>query len=222
MTAPADVRDLGRLGYGRAHALMRDLVAERAAGRARDTLLLVEHDPVFTLGRRSREGNVLAPGDVPVVAVERGGDVTYHGPGQLVAYPVFALAEGERDAPRFIRRLEAWLIAALGALGVPDAERNPGFSGVWCRGRKLASVGVSVTAQWITWHGVALNVTTDLSYFHRINPCGLEATVMASLQSLTGAAPPMDAVKSSLVEAMPEHLGREAAVRATSDREPGD
>lgn len=193
------VRDLGTLPYPDAHGLMRRLVEERRRDEIGDTLLLVQHDHVFTRGRKSRDlSNLVDPGDVPVVEVERGGDVTYHGPGQVVAYPVAKLEGATRDAPRFIRRLEGWIIGCMDDLGVPGGTRRPPLSGVWCqegssRGdpsprvyRKLASVGVAVTADWITWHGIALNVSTDLSYFARINPCGLDATVMSSLSALSG------------------------------------
>jgi lipoyl(octanoyl) transferase len=117
------ILDLGRIDYREAHALQQRLTAERAEDAIPDRLLLLEHPHVFTRGRRSKEGNVIAAGDVPIVDVERGGDVTYHGPGQLVAYPIFALRDGERDAPGFIRRLEASLMAALADLGLPDTER---------------------------------------------------------------------------------------------------
>ncbi len=160
---------------------------DRTAGRVGDTLILVEHDHVFTRGRKSRDlANILDARDVPVVAVERGGDVTYHGPGQLVAYPVVMLPEDARDAPKFIRRLEGWIIAAMAELDIADGKRRPPLSGVWCRKKKVASVGVAVTAKWVTWHGIALNVCTDLNYFQRINPCGLESQVMSSLSALTG------------------------------------
>ena len=198
-----DIRDLGLVDYEEAHAAMRRLVAERTAGAIGDTLLLLEHPHVYTRGRRSRDAsNLLAPGDVPVVAVERGGDVTYHGPGQLVAYPIVQLAEGRRDAPAFIRRLEGWIIAALATLGVPDAARRGGYAGVWCRGQKVASVGVAVTAAWVTWHGIALNVSTDLDYFARINPCGMSASVMTSATALAGRPVGVEEAKAALRDAV--------------------
>ena len=210
----------GLVDYAEAHAHQQALVAARADDAIPDTLLLVAHPHTFTLGRRGRgdsRKNVLAAGEVPVLQVERGGDVTYHGPGQLVAYPIFRLGAGERDAPGFIRRLEAWVIAACRGLDVNDLDRSPGFSGVWTGpswarrgldGKKLASVGVAVTASWVTWHGIAVNVTTDLAYFARIQPCGLRAEVMTSLEQLTGRALPLPRLATQLVAALPECLGR--------------
>src|SRR5262249_28523988 len=155
------------------------------AGGAPDTLILVEHPHVITLGRaRDARANLVAPGDVPVVEIERGGDVTYHGPGQLVAYPIVALGDGERDLHRFLRSLEDGIIGTLAALGVA-AGRRAGATGVWVDGRKVASIGISCR-RWVTFHGLALNVATDLGYFARINPCGFDAAVMTSVAELTG------------------------------------
>ena len=205
------VLDLGRGEYVQVHERMRALVEERTQGQIDDTLLFVEHPHVITAGRKARElGNVVAAGGVPVVRVERGGDVTYHGPGQLVCYPIFRLEEGERDAPGFLRRLEGWIIAAMARLGLSDGERRPPWSGVWCRGRKVASVGVSITARWVTWHGIATNVSTDLAYFERINPCGLEASVMTSLERLAGREIALDELKSALLAELEPALGRRA------------
>ena len=206
---PCRILDLGRLDYLATHAQQKALVEARAAGTIPDTLILVEHDAVITRGRKSRDDtNLRDVGETPVIAVERGGDVTWHGPGQLVAYPIFALAEGERDAPGFIRRLEQWLITALATLGVEGAQRRSGYAGVWVGERKLASIGIAVTSTWITWHGVALNVNPDLREFARIAPCGLNADVMTSVAELTGTAPSHDIVVSALVGALPEGLGR--------------
>ena len=206
---PCAVLDLGRAPFEAVLAEQRALVERRAAGQIVDTLILVEHDAVITLGRKARgAGNVIDAGDTPVVSVERGGDVTWHGPGQLVAYPIFQLAEGERDAPGFIRRLEAWLMAALVPLGVADAERRAGYSGVWARGQKLASIGIAVTARWVTWHGVALNVSTQLERFAAINPCGLQAGIMTSIEALTSTRCELSAARSALLDALPTALGR--------------
>ena len=202
------ILDLGLIDYREAHALQQRLTAERAAGLIADTLLLLEHPHVFTQGRRRGEGNILAAGDVPIVDVERGGDVTYHGPGQLVAYPIFALQPGERDAPGFLRRLEGWIMAALADLGLPDNERRAGYSGVWARGQKLASVGVAITSTWVTWHGAALNVSTDLAYFRRIHPCGLPADVMTSVSALLGRTVTVAEARDALIGHVAEHLGR--------------
>jgi lipoyl(octanoyl) transferase len=202
---PSAVLDLGQLDYQATWERQKALVAAREADERVDTLVFVEHPAVITRGRRSRdESNLVATGEIPVIAVERGGDVTYHGPGQLVVYPIFALREGERDAPGFIRRLEAWLIAALAELGV-TAERRAGYAGVWtpvdANGgqRKLASIGIAVTAKWVTWHGVAVNVTTDLAAFRAINPCGLDASVMTSIAAERDRPVTLAAVKAALL-----------------------
>jgi len=197
------VRDLGTLDYPAALAFQRRLAGERADGHAPDTLLLVEHPPVITLGRRrTSRDHVVAPGATPIVAVERGGDVTWHGPGQLVGYPIFLLRPDERDVHRVLRQLEQALIDVLSGLGLP-AERQPPHTGVWCRGKKLASIGVSLT-RWVTLHGFALNVDPDLDEFRRIQPCGLAPDVMGSIASL-GASPPR---RSDLVDAVADAVGR--------------
>jgi lipoyl(octanoyl) transferase len=183
--------DLGTASYREVWARQLALVEQRQREEVPDTLLLVEHPHVFTLGRRrDAAANVLAPGDVEVIETERGGDVTYHGPGQIVAYPIIALVDGERDLHRYMRSLEDAAIATCARFGLA-ADREPGKTGVWCgpaeRRRKLCSIGVACRS-WVTFHGLALNVTTDLSYFGRINPCGFEASVMSSMAEQLGAA----------------------------------
>ena len=186
---PWSVVDLGMTSYRDAWARQLALVEQRQAGTVPDTLLLVEHPHVFTLGRRREAaGNVLAAGDVEVIEIERGGDVTYHGPGQIVAYPIVLLGEGERDLHRYLRNLEEAVIATCQRFGLA-ADREPGKTGVWCgppeRRKKLCSMGIACR-KWVTFHGLALNVTTDLSYFGRINPCGFESSVMTSMAAELG------------------------------------
>ena len=183
--------------------------------RTIDTLLLVEHPHVFTLGRsKAAEANLLAPGEVEVVAIERGGDVTYHGPGQIVAYPIIALGEGERDLHKFLRNLEEAVIRTCARMGLV-ADREPGKTGVWTgpreARRKLCSMGIACR-KWITFHGLALNVTTDLDYFRRINPCGFEAGVMSSLAAQLDR-PEIDvpAVRTALADELGAALGRATA-----------
>jgi len=185
---PWRVVDLGLQPYREVWDQQLALVEQRQRGDIPDTLLLVEHPHVFTLGRRrSAEQNVLTPGEVEVVAIERGGDVTYHGPGQLVAYPIVLLDGAERDLHAYLRNLEQAVIETCARVGLA-ADREPGKTGVWTStplGRKkLCSMGIACR-KWVTFHGLALNVTTDLSYFARINPCGFEATVMSSLAALS-------------------------------------
>jgi lipoyl(octanoyl) transferase len=183
---PLSVHDLGRRPYGEVLELQRELRRQRLAGElTQDVLLLVEHDPVVTLGRGTRPASLPLPAaelerrGIEVVEVERGGDVTYHGPGQLVGYPILDLTGHREDLHWYLRQLESALILALGRLGIP-AERNPGLTGVWTRGRKIASIGVHVR-QWVTLHGFALNVTTQLDRFDLIVPCGIRDVVMTSV-----------------------------------------
>jgi len=183
---PLQLLDLGLVEYEAALALQRRLVAERQADARPDTLVLCEHPHVFTLGRRAgARAHVLAPGAVPVVEVERGGDVTYHGPGQLVGYPIFRLEPAEQDLPRFLRGLEEVLLRALATAVGLAGRRRPGYTGVWLGERKVASIGVAVTG-WVTFHGFALNVATDLGYFDRIEPCGLPSAVMTTVSAALG------------------------------------
>jgi lipoyl(octanoyl) transferase len=204
---PWRVADLGTLAYREAWERQLALVDARKIGGGEDTLFLVEHPHVITLGRkRTATANVVAAGEVEVVEIERGGDVTYHGPGQLVAYPVVLLGEGERDLHRFLRGLEEAVIQTLARFGV-TAGREPGKTGVWIDGRKLCSMGIACR-RWVTFHGLALNVSTDLRQFRRINPCGFEAGIMTSMEAELGAAPPMADVKAVLAEELGVALGR--------------
>ncbi len=183
---PLGVIDLGRRRYGEVLELQRDLARRRVQGEiAHDLLLLVEHDAVVTLGRGSRPTSLrLAPAElqargIEVFEVERGGDVTFHGPGQLVGYPILDLNRIRPDLHWYLRALEGTLIAALATLAI-TAGRNPGLTGVWTAGRKIASIGIHVK-QWVTLHGFALNVTTDLSYFDLIVACGIVDVQMTSV-----------------------------------------
>lgn len=181
------LEDFGLCEYPAVWERQKALVAARSQGEILDTLLLGEHPPVITLGRGTHAENLLAP-HIPVVEIERGGDVTYHGPGQLIAYPIFLLPEGRRDLHRFLRDLETVIIETIAHFGLAG-ERNPGWTGVWVhnpgqnRLMKIASIGVAVK-KWVTYHGLALNVSTDLAAFGQINPCGLESTVMTSMSAL--------------------------------------
>ncbi len=170
-----DVERLGRLEYGQAYARQQELLERRIAGEVRDTLILVEHDPVVTLGRGAKRAD-LEGLDLPLVEIERGGEATYHGPGQVVAYPIYALPEGRRDLHRYLRDLEEVVIRTLAELEL-EGQRREGATGVWLGERKVASVGVAVR-RWVAWHGLALNVHTDLEVFRSFRPCGLDGEVM--------------------------------------------
>jgi lipoate-protein ligase B len=178
--------DLGRQSYAGVLALQREVAKARIRGTvAEDVLLLVEHEPVITLGRSSKAAHLLAAPDylrqhgVELFEVERGGDVTFHGPGQLVGYPIIDLKRHRRDLHWYLRQVEQFLIDALATYDL-KAERNPPYTGVWLENRKIASIGVHAR-DWVTWHGFALNVTTDLRYFDLIVPCGIQAVQMTSI-----------------------------------------
>jgi lipoate-protein ligase B len=177
---------LGQLGYVEVLELQRSLARERISGAIpQDLLLLVEHPPVVTLGRSSKQKHLVASPEflqskgVELFEVERGGDVTFHGPGQLVGYPIIDLKRHRQDLHWYLRKIEEALINSLADYGVPG-ERNTAYTGVWTHGKKIASIGVHAR-DWVTWHGFALNVTTDLSYFDLIIPCGIDGVVMTSL-----------------------------------------
>ncbi|MCI4358814.1 MAG: lipoyl(octanoyl) transferase LipB [Thermoplasmata archaeon] len=173
------IRDWGTRPYVPALQEMRALRALRQRGEIPDTLLLVEHSPVVTVGVQGSDGETMPEG-IPVVAVERGGKGTYHGPGQLVGYPIVDLNSRGRDVRRFVHEVESLLIQSLGAVGV-TADRVAGRRGVWVGGeRKIASVGIAVES-WVTFHGFALNVSNDLAPFRAFHPCGLPGTVMTSV-----------------------------------------
>ncbi len=177
MARPAWVVDCGTMAYGPAWALQRELVAARQAGRIRDVVLLVEHPPVITIGRAGRSAHILLPRALlvaqgfEVFEVERGGDVTYHGPGQLVGYPIVDLRALDEDVVRYVRSLEGALIRVLQHFGIL-ADRVRGYPGVWVRDSKIAAIGVAVKRR-VTMHGFALNVAPNLDHFAVINPCGL-------------------------------------------------
>jgi lipoyl(octanoyl) transferase len=185
---PLRVEDLGLRPYSEVLELQRELRRRRIAGElAEDVLLLVEHPPVVTLGRGTRASSLpLAPAElerrgVEVFEVERGGDVTLHAPGQLVGYPILDLRQHREDLHWYLRSLEDVLISALDRMDI-EAGRNPGRTGVWTAGRKIASIGIHVK-QWVTLHGFALNVSTDLDRFDLIVPCGIPQVVMTSVAS---------------------------------------
>ena len=204
-----DVRRLGRVEYDAGLALQQELVEDRRAGRIGDTLLLLEHPPVITLGVRTRGGvtNIIASSDelrargVTVVETGRGGDVTYHGPGQLVGYPIFDLRPDRCDVHQYVRDLEEALIVAVNRFGVV-AGRVAGLTGVWVgpsgREAKLAAIGVRIS-RWITSHGFALNVSTDLKNFNLIVPCGIADRGVTSLDRLVGRTLPTSEVEDAVV-----------------------
>lgn len=203
------VAHLGTMRYAEALDYQREIARQRISGTLdQDMLLLVEHPPVVTLGRSSKQKNMISSPDflasrgVELFEVERGGDVTFHGPGQLVGYPIIDLTRHKQDLHWYLRAVEDALIRALAAFDIPT-ERNTGFTGVWTRGRKIASIGVHAR-DWVTWHGFALNVLTDLSYFDLIVPCGIDGVVMTSLERELTAPVTMDIVRKAVATAFGE------------------
>ena len=166
--------------YARVHALQQALVAARANDEIGNVLLTGEHPPVITLGRKTPDAEVPALPDIDVVAIERGGEATYHGPGQLILYPIVHLTRARRDLHRFQRDLEEIGIRTLADLGI-EAHRRDGLTGVWVGRQKIQSLGIAVR-RWVTWHGLALNVSTDLAPFRRFKPCGLDGDVMTNVR----------------------------------------
>jgi len=188
---------LGTIEYKAARALQQQLAELRDTNHSPDTLLLLEHPPTYTLGYNGDQKNILASrewlkeNDIDIHKVDRGGDVTFHGPGQLIGYPVMQLAKGPREAVLYIRRLEEMLISTLEFWGITGTRLNKPsghgfFTGVWVGGEKIAAIGIRVDANQVTHHGFALNVNTDLSFFDKIIACGIKAKTVTSLSRILG------------------------------------
>jgi lipoyl(octanoyl) transferase len=205
-TRPLEVRRLGLVPYAEALTLQRSLVEDRRAGRIPDTLLLLEHPHVLTLGVRGDGGRshilatdaTLSSRGIEVHETGRGGDITYHGPGQVVGYPIIDLNPDRRDVHRYVRDLETLLIRTAADYGI-DAGRVEGLTGVWAGNEKLAAIGVRI-ARWITSHGFALNVTTDLDHFDLIVPCGIADRRVTSLARLLGRPVKVAEVEFRVIE----------------------
>jgi len=199
---PLTVRQLGRVTYAEGLEMQAQLVARRQAGEVPDTLLLLEHEPVFTLGRNARRENVLLSEEAlrergfAVFDTGRGGDVTYHGPGQVVGYPILDLSPDRRDVHRYVRDLEEVMIRTCADYGIP-AGRVAGLTGTWVGQEKIGAIGVRI-ARWVTSHGFAFNVSTDLSPFGLIVPCGIQGRGVTSLGRLLGRPVPLGEVMDRL------------------------
>lgn len=199
-------KDFGHMEYQVAVALQEKLVGFRQQQLVGDTLLFVEHPHVYTLGRGGKAANVLAPKDVPVYRASRGGDVTYHGPGQLVVYPIIDLrSKLRKDVHRYVRNLEQSAILTLGDFGIAGTRRPP-YTGIWIDDRKIAAIGVAVR-RCVTYHGLALNVNSDLSYFQRIVPCGLTWADVTSMAKELGAAQNLVDVRDRFLHHFAELFG---------------
>ena len=207
---------LGRIDYGEAWDLQRALARQRAADEIPDTLLLLEHPPVFTTGRRGPGANLRLPAEMlgaPLVEADRGGDITFHGPGQLVAYPIVDLRAAGLSVVAYVRRLEEVIIRTLAAYGV-TGQTECGLTGVWVGGDKIAAIGVRVSRPlgpaggWVTSHGLALNVDVDLGWFERIVPCGIRDRGVTSLARVAGGAPGVESVAREMAVRFGEVYGR--------------
>ncbi len=217
-------RWLGRIDYEEAWALQRELVARRGAGSIEDTLLLLEHPPVYTTGRRNGARHLRVDAGAlgaPLLEVDRGGDITFHGPGQLVAYPIIDLRAAGLGVVDYVRGLEEVVLRTLGGYGV-EGRREPGLTGVWVAGEKIAAIGVRVSrperrsgGRWVTSHGLALNVSVDLEWFRRIVPCGIAGRGVTSMERLLGRAVPLEEAAERLAAqfgaVFGRHVQREAA-----------
>jgi len=214
MTSPIAAYDLGRIPYREALEFQRRAAWDRASAASADAIYFAEHEPVLTVGRAGRASSLranpalLRARGVEVIPVERGGDITYHGPGQIVAYPILALSElpSGRDLHRYLRDLEEVLIETLATYGIRAGRRAP-HTGVWVEDRKVAAIGVAVR-RWITLHGFALNVDPDLTHFDWIHPCGLRDLGVTSMCVLLGEAPPRAEILARLRESFARVWGR--------------
>ncbi len=206
---------LGRVAYAQGLRLQELRVEEVREGRAPEALFLLEHDAVITLGRNAhREHVVASPQSLAAMGIGlaecgRGGDVTYHGPGQLVGYPILDLAPGQKDVWKYVRGLEEAVIRTLAEYAIP-ADRIQGLTGVWVKGRKVAAIGVRV-ARWVTSHGFALNIATNMDHFATIIPCGIRNHGVTSMAELLDAPPPLREVAERFAPHFAEIFGRELA-----------
>ena len=221
---PLIVQRLGRIRYADGLELQQRLVDDRQTGRLPDHLLLLEHDPVFTLGRNARRENVLLGEEAlrargfEVYESGRGGDVTYHGPGQVVGYPILELPPERRDVHRYVRDLEDVMIRACADFGVP-ASRVPGLTGAWVGNDKIGAIGVRI-ARWVTSHGFALNVSSDLSAFDLVVPCGIRERGVTSLERLVRRPVPLGDVMDSLTRHFAAVFELEVVPAGVSDVSP--
>ena len=212
-TIALEVRDLGLITYAEALALQSDLVGRRRTGDIPDQLLLLQHPHVITLGTAASRSHVLADESrrrelgIDLVDVGRGGDVTYHGPGQLVGYPILDLKPDRKDVHQYLRDLEVVLVHTLDEMGI-RGEPVPNLTGVWVDGRKIAAIGVRISSGWITSHGFALNVSNDLSFFETIVPCGIQDVSVTSVSQELGRPFAVPDILGIVSEAFSEMFGR--------------
>ncbi|MEE8450106.1 MAG: lipoyl(octanoyl) transferase LipB [Thermodesulfobacteriota bacterium] len=213
--------EIGLSEFGRAWQLQRHLWQDRVDGKLDDLLILTEHHPTYTVGRGGGENHLLVNEEqlrekgVTLYRIDRGGDITYHGPGQLVGYPILDLTALYRDIHRYLRELERALMMTMADFGL-EARQIPGLTGVWVKERKLASIGIRVS-RWVTMHGFALNVSTDMDFFRDIIPCGIWGKEMTSMTELLGIEPPLHQVAERFTINFGEVFGREMIKVAVDD-----
>src|SRR5213594_851666 len=217
MPAICEVHRLGLVGYEAAWALQRDLALGCATGEIPDCVLLLEHPPVYTTGKRNAQSNLRLPAEMlgaPLVVSDRGGDITFHGPGQLIAYPIIDMRAAGLGVVNYVRNLEEVVMRTLRDYGI-ESGLECGLTGVWIGSEKIAAIGVRVSRPggasggWVTTHGVALNVDVDLAWFERIVPCGISDRGVTSMLHVLGKAPPVSEVANRLVAQFGEVFGRE-------------
>ena len=202
------VLKMGIVDYGRAHELQKRLLQEHLQDRGSNFLLLLQHNPVITVGRTGSRDNIIASesllsaAEIEVCEIERGGDVTYHGPGQLTGYPIIDLRRFKKDVHWYLRQLEEVIIRVLAGYGI-TGERVKGYTGVWVGNEKVAAIGIAVR-RWITYHGFAFNIHPDMSHFAMINPCGITDRSVTSLEKLLGYGVDMDEVSDKVASAFEE------------------
>jgi len=214
--SPCNYACLGRVEYNAAYELQRETALKRARGEIPDTLLLMEHPPVFTTGRRGPGANLRLPEKAlgaPLVETDRGGDITFHGPGQLIAYPIIDVRAAGLSVVAYVRGLEQVIVRTVADYGI-TAGTECGLTGVWVGAEKIAAIGVRVgrpigpAGAWVTMHGLALNVTIDLGWFARIIPCGIADRGVTSIETLTGSRPPLQHVAQRLAGHFGDMYGR--------------
>ena len=202
------IQDLGQRPYQEVWAYQKEIQAKRIAGEIEDTFLMVEHEPVYTLGKNANENHLLQSRDqsVDVFNIERGGDITFHGPGQLVGYPILDLSNYKKSVSWYMRTLEHITIDVLKEYGI-KAKRTAGLTGVWVGDEKIAALGVRIS-RWVTMHGFALNVNPDLSFYDGIIPCGIFHCGVTSMEQLLGKKQDMEEVKKTVIEKFNHHFLR--------------
>ena len=204
MNNKINILDLGRMDYKSSWEFQKNLHKDVLNGNKPDTLILVEHEPVFTLGKNANKDNLLDRSNVEVFNVERGGDITFHGPGQLVGYPILDLNNYKKNISWFMRTLEEILIECLNTFDI-DAHQKKGLTGVWVNDEKIGAQGVKIS-RWVTMHGFSLNINTDLSFFEMIVPCGITDCKVTSMKKLLGATQNIQDVKFQIVKAFNENI----------------